>query len=170
MKCTQEPVINFPVGGAGSQFPRVQGERSDAYFVSASDERRGNRGNWPQPEGLRIKSRHTSLSSSPWNSQSLRPSSRLTRFSRATPPTGKLITGSVASTMIQERICWAGALLPSAWRLPRHKFQSCQPRRDRSHLHINYSGCEARLPHISFANRVPGALGVNDPDRHAGLQ
>src|SRR6266852_9760705 len=42
-------------GGAGSQFFRVQGVRSDAYRVSASDDRRGNRENWPRPEGLRRK-------------------------------------------------------------------------------------------------------------------
>src|SRR6266567_9496783 len=49
-------------GGAGSQFFRVQGVRSDAYRVSASDDRRGNRENWPRPEGLRRKSVHTSFS------------------------------------------------------------------------------------------------------------
>jgi hypothetical protein len=35
-----EPVINFPTGGAGSQFSSVQGVRSDEYGVSSSDERR----------------------------------------------------------------------------------------------------------------------------------
>jgi hypothetical protein len=33
-----EPVINFRVGRAGSQFFRVQGTRSDADRVSSSDE------------------------------------------------------------------------------------------------------------------------------------
>ena len=89
-----EPVINFRVGGAGSQFFRVQGVRSDEDWTSASDEGRRNRENWPQPSGLRRKSGHTALSSSPWNSQSLRPPPCLARFSLATPPTGKLITGS----------------------------------------------------------------------------
>ena len=103
-----EPVIHLRAGSAGSQFFRVQGGRSDADWTSASDERRRNGKNWPQPfgfhpstqrpragsPGLRRKSRHTSLSSSPWNSQSLRPPPRLARFSRATPSTGKFITGS----------------------------------------------------------------------------
>ena len=89
-----EPVINFRVGGAGSQFCRVLEARSDAYRVSASDERRRNRENWPQPSGLRRKSRDTSLSSSPRNSLSLRPPPRLARFALATTPAGKLITGS----------------------------------------------------------------------------
>jgi hypothetical protein len=55
--------MNFRVGGAGSQFFRVQGVRSDTDRVSVSDEQRGNRGNLPQPVGLRRKSRPTSLSS-----------------------------------------------------------------------------------------------------------
>ena len=38
-----EPVINFRVGGAGSQFFRVQGVRSDADRVSVSDDGRRNR-------------------------------------------------------------------------------------------------------------------------------
>jgi hypothetical protein len=59
-----EPVINFRAGGAGDQFFRVLGARSDAYRVSASDERQRNRENWPQPEGLRCKSGHTSFSPS----------------------------------------------------------------------------------------------------------
>ena len=59
-----EPVINFPAGGAGSQFFSVRGARSDAYRVSASDERQRNEENWPQPFGLRRKSGHTSLSAS----------------------------------------------------------------------------------------------------------
>ena len=74
--CSLEPVINFPTGGAGSQFFSVPGARSDEYRESSSEERRGNGENWPQPEGfhpfaedagaqgLRRKSRHTSLSSS----------------------------------------------------------------------------------------------------------
>ncbi len=33
-----EPVINFPAGGAGSQFFSIQGARSDEYGVSSSDE------------------------------------------------------------------------------------------------------------------------------------
>ena len=49
---------------AGSQFFRDQEERSDGYRVSPSDERRGDRENWPQPCGLRRKSAHTSFSSS----------------------------------------------------------------------------------------------------------
>jgi len=88
-----EPVINFRVGSAESQFFRVLEARSDAYRVSASDERQRNRENWPQPPGLRRKSRDTLLSSSPWNRQSLRPPPRLARFSLATLPAGKLITG-----------------------------------------------------------------------------
>ena len=32
------------------------------YRVSASDDRRGNRENWPRPAGLRRKSGHTSFS------------------------------------------------------------------------------------------------------------
>src|ERR1035441_5656622 len=59
-----ESVINFPGACARSQFFRVQGARSDGYRVSPSDEQRRNRENWPQPEGLRHKSAHTSLSSS----------------------------------------------------------------------------------------------------------
>jgi hypothetical protein len=59
-----EPVINFRAGGAGRQFFRVLGARSDAYRVSASDERQRNRENWSQPFGLRRKSGHTSLSPS----------------------------------------------------------------------------------------------------------
>jgi len=55
---------HYQDGGAGSQFFRVQGVRSDAYRVSASDDRRGNRENWPQPAGLRRKSGHTSFSPS----------------------------------------------------------------------------------------------------------
>ena len=35
-----EPVINFPTGGAGSQFFSAQEARSDEYGVSSSDERR----------------------------------------------------------------------------------------------------------------------------------
>ena len=35
---TLEPVINFPAGGAGSQFFSVRGMRSDEYGVSSSDE------------------------------------------------------------------------------------------------------------------------------------
>ena len=48
-------------GGAGSQFFRVPEVRSDAYRVSANDDRRRNRENWPQPFGLRRKSGHTSF-------------------------------------------------------------------------------------------------------------
>ena len=48
-----EPVINFPTGGAGSQFFSVPGVRSDEYRESSSDERRRNEENWPQPCGLR---------------------------------------------------------------------------------------------------------------------
>jgi hypothetical protein len=36
--CSLEPVINFRVSCAGSQFFRVQGARSDGYRVSPSDE------------------------------------------------------------------------------------------------------------------------------------
>jgi hypothetical protein len=63
-----EPVMNFPAGGAGSQFFSVLAARSDEYGVSSSDERRRNGENWPQPSGfhpgLRRKSGDTSLSSS----------------------------------------------------------------------------------------------------------
>ena len=59
-----EPVINYRVGGDGSQFFRVLGARRDAYRVSASDERRRNRENWPRPFGLRRKAGHTSFSPS----------------------------------------------------------------------------------------------------------
>src|SRR5271157_6151826 len=38
--------------GDGSRFFRVPGARSDAYRASASDERRGNRGNRPRPSAL----------------------------------------------------------------------------------------------------------------------
>ena len=103
-----ESVINLHVACAGRQFFRYQGARSDEYRVSASDERHRDRENWPQPSGLRRKSgapgdrsvslgwksAHTSLSSSPWNGQSLRPPPRLIRFSLATQVAGKLITGS----------------------------------------------------------------------------
>src|ERR1700733_1481957 len=61
---TLEPAINFPAGGAWSQFFSVPGARSDEYRESSSDERHRNEANWAQPEGLRRKSRHTSLSSS----------------------------------------------------------------------------------------------------------
>ena len=107
---TLEPVINFRVACAGSQFFRVQGARSDGCRVHPSEARRRNRENWPQPfefhpcdkdlsqgtPGLRRKSADTSLSSSPWNRQCLRPPPRLSRFSRATQAAGKLITGSRA--------------------------------------------------------------------------
>ena len=114
--------MNFPAGGARSQFFSVQGARSDEYGVSSSDERRRNEGNRPQPSGSRRKSRHTSLSSStvvppqPSDSASPPPHGRrpvrggpgLARFSSATrgprransarwggtPPTRKFITGS----------------------------------------------------------------------------
>jgi hypothetical protein len=89
-----EAVINFRVGGAGSQFFPDREARSDTYRVSVSDERQRNRENRPQPFGLRRKSRHTSLLSSPWNGQSLRPPPRLARFALATLPAGKLIKGS----------------------------------------------------------------------------
>jgi hypothetical protein len=61
---TLEPAIHFPTGGAGSQFFSVQGARSDEYGVFSSDERQRNGENWTQPSGLRLKSGHTSLSSS----------------------------------------------------------------------------------------------------------
>ena len=48
-------------GGAGSQFFRVPEVRSDAYRVSANDDRRRNRENCPRPFGLRRKSGHTSF-------------------------------------------------------------------------------------------------------------
>ena len=51
-----EPVINFRVACAGSQFFRYQGARSDGYRESPSDERQRDRKNWPQPSGLRRKS------------------------------------------------------------------------------------------------------------------
>src|SRR5580658_2656364 len=89
-----EPVINFRVACAGSQFFRVQGVLSDGCRVHPSEVRRRNRENWPQPFGLRRKSADTSLSSSSWNRQCLRPPPRLSRFSRATRTAGKLITGS----------------------------------------------------------------------------
>src|SRR5271154_4231476 len=38
-------------GGAGSQFFSVPGVRSDAYRVSANDDRRRNGENWPRPGG-----------------------------------------------------------------------------------------------------------------------
>jgi hypothetical protein len=47
-----EPVINFPTGGAGSQFFSVPGARSDEYRESSSDERHRNEENWPQPFGF----------------------------------------------------------------------------------------------------------------------
>ncbi len=53
---------HIPVRSAGRQFFSVLGERSDAYRVSASDDRRRNEENWPRPEGLRRKSCHTSFS------------------------------------------------------------------------------------------------------------
>src|SRR6266568_9386102 len=70
--------MNFPVVGAGSQFFSFREARSDAYRVSANDERQRNGENWPQPSGfhpiaqrpragdpgLRRKSPHTLLSSS----------------------------------------------------------------------------------------------------------
>src|SRR6266568_3187264 len=59
-----EPVMNFPVVGAGSQFFSFREARSDAYRVSANGERQRNGENWPQPFGLRCKSPHTLLSSS----------------------------------------------------------------------------------------------------------
>jgi hypothetical protein len=103
-----EPVMNFPAGGAGSQFFSVRGARSDEYGLSSSDKRRRNEENWPQPSGLRRKSGHTSFSSStvdppqPSDSASSPPHGRrpvrggpgLARFSSATPPTRKFITGS----------------------------------------------------------------------------
>ena len=45
-------------------FFSVLGVRSDGYRVSPSDKGRRDRGNWPQPTGLRRKSAHTLLSSS----------------------------------------------------------------------------------------------------------
>jgi hypothetical protein len=47
-----EPAINFPAGGAGSQFFSVPGVRSDEYRESSSDERHRNEQNWPQPFGF----------------------------------------------------------------------------------------------------------------------
>ena len=119
---TLEPVINFPVGVAGSQFCPDREARSDAYRVSASDERQRDGENWPQPfdfhpiaqrpcdrgPGLRRKSRHTLLSSSPWNGQSLRPPPRLARFSLATTSAGKLIKGSRLSALTF-RAGWIGS-------------------------------------------------------------
>ena len=35
---TLEPVINFPAGGAGSQFLSGREARNDEYWVSSSDE------------------------------------------------------------------------------------------------------------------------------------
>jgi len=58
------PVNATGVGGAGSQFFSVLGVRSDAYRVSASDDRRRNEENWPRPFGLRRKAGHTSFSPS----------------------------------------------------------------------------------------------------------
>ncbi len=51
-------------GSDGSHFFSDQGERSDAYRASASDERHRDEGKWPRPSGLRRKLGHTSLSAS----------------------------------------------------------------------------------------------------------
>ncbi len=61
---SKEAGMNSPTGGAGSQFFSVREAKSDAYGESASDERQRNEENWPQPEGLRRKSSHTSFSAS----------------------------------------------------------------------------------------------------------
>jgi small multidrug resistance pump len=50
-----EPVMPFALVAAGSQFFRGPGARSDTYRVSASEERRRDRENWPRPFGLRRK-------------------------------------------------------------------------------------------------------------------
>src|SRR5271169_6849450 len=99
---------HYQDGGAGSQFFSNQGVRSDAYRVSASDDRRRVGENWPRPFGFHPCDEDLSpgprgcgenpaiLHSRPrrWTRHSLRARLRLARFSLATPPARKLITGS----------------------------------------------------------------------------
>ena len=106
--------MNFRVGVAGSQFFRDQGVRSDADRVSSSDEGRGDRENWPQPCGLRRKSRHTALSSSLWNRQSLRPPPCLARFPSATTPAGEFITASREFAIVLPRLDPSGVFAEDA--------------------------------------------------------
>jgi len=117
-----EPVMNFPTSGAGSQFFSDRGARSDEYGVSSSDKGRRNEENWPQPSGfhpnaqssragdpgLRRKSAILRCHPRLWSRHSLRIPPRLhptdedlsvgapvlARFSFATPPARKFITGS----------------------------------------------------------------------------
>src|SRR5580700_10279156 len=89
-----EPVINFPTGGAGSQFSQFakRGVTNIGNLRATSDKEMRKIG--PSPSGCGENRAILRCRAPQWGRHSLRPPPRLARFSLATLPARKLITGS----------------------------------------------------------------------------